>query len=245
LLSQHSHHEIADNVYPYPTNVPARPSPRRHTLHPGPLAFSILLALAAAPLAHSQDHVLRNEFGVWGAYSASAQDIQGSVTNFQFGVASFRYGRILHSSPGYTVEYTVDIEPVEVSRQNIWIGCVVESGGVEYNTYCPQGRETVYGGGISPIGWKFNFMRNRRWQPLLASTGGLIASERPIPKDIPMATQFNFTFDFQAGVEHFNRSGTRAWTFIAKIQHISNASRSSVNPGANIVMLSAGYSFLK
>ncbi|MFY9691354.1 MAG: acyloxyacyl hydrolase [Candidatus Acidiferrales bacterium] len=232
-------------MYPYRTNVPARTSPRRQTLNPRSLAFLILLALAAAPLAHSQDHMLRNEFGVWGAYSASAQNIQGSVTNFQFGVASFRYGRILHSSPGYTVEYTVDIEPVEVSRQNTYTGCAILSGGIEFNGYCVVGRETVYGGGISPIGWKFNFMRSRRWQPLLASTGGLVASRRPIPKDIPLATQFNFTFDFQAGVEHFNSSGTRAWSFVAKVQHISNASRSSVNPGANIVMLSAGYSFLK
>ena len=64
-----------------------------------------------------------------------------------------------------------------------------------------------------------------------------------IPK--PMATQFNFTFDFQAGVEHFNSSGTRAWSFVAKVQHISNASRSSVNPGANIAMFSVGYSFFK
>jgi len=60
-----------------------------------------------------------------------------------------------------------------------------------------------------------------------------------------MATQFNFTFDFQAGVERFNSSGTRAWSFVAKVQHISNASRSSVNPGANIVMFSVGYSFFK
>jgi hypothetical protein len=177
--------------------------------------------------------VHRNEFGVWGAYSAHAQDIENSATNFQFGVAAFRYGRILHSSPGYAIEYTVDIEPVEISRQYTYVN------------YAAVGRETVYGGGISPIGWKFNFMRSRRWQPLLASTGGFVASLRPIPEDIPLATQFNFTFDFQAGAEHYNSSGTRAWSFVAKVQHISNASRSSVNPGANIIMLSAGYSFLK
>jgi Lipid A 3-O-deacylase (PagL) len=232
-------------VYPYPTNVPAQPSHRRHTLNPRPLVFLILLALAAAPLARGQDGVLRNEFGVWGAYSASAQNIQGSVTNFRFDVAAFRYGRILHSSPGYTIEYTVDIDPVEVSRQNTWVSCIVESGGVPVGAYCPSGGETVYGGGISPIGWKFNFMRSRRWQPLLASTDGLTASERPIPKDIPRATQFNFTFDFQAGVEYFNSSRTRSWSFVSKVQHISNASRSSVNPGANIVMFSVGYSFFK
>ena len=214
-------------------------------LHLCPWAFVLLVAvIVSVPSAHCQDQP-RNEFGVWGAYSASAQNIQGSVTNLQFGVAAFRYARILHSSPGYAIEYTVDIDPVEVMRQNTWVSCVVESGGIAYGAYCPVGRETVYGGGISPIGWKFNFMRSRRWQPLLASTGGLIASERPIPKDIPMATQFNFTFDFQAGVEHFNSSGTRAWSFVAKVQHISNASRSSVNPGANIVMFSVGYSFFK
>jgi Lipid A 3-O-deacylase (PagL) len=225
--------------------VPVHPSPRRYATHLCCLAFLILLALAAAPLAGGQDHVLRNEFGVWGAYSATAQDIQGSVTDLQFGVAAFRYGRILHSSPGYAIEYTVDIDPVEVMRQNTWVSCVVESGGVPVGTYCAVGQETVYGGGISPIGWKFNFMRSRRWQPLLASTGGLIASERPIPKDIPLATQFNFTFDFQAGVEYFNSSRTRSWSFVSKVQHISNASRSSVNPGANIVMFSVGYSFFK
>jgi hypothetical protein len=231
-------------VYPYRTNVPAQPSPRRNSLHLCPLAF--LLALAFAPLARAQgQRDLRNEFGLWGAYSASAQNIQGSATDFDFAVASFRYGRILHSSPSYAIEYTVDIDPVEVSRQDTWVKCVVISGGNQITDYCPLGRETVYGGGISPIGWKFNFMRSRRWQPLLASTGGLVASRRPIPKDIPLATQFNFTFDFQAGVEHFNSSGTRAWSFVAKVQHISNASRSSVNPGANIIMLSAGYSFLK
>jgi hypothetical protein len=201
--------------------------------------------LSAAPLAHSQDQVRRNEFGVWGAYMIAAQNIQGSQTHQQLGVAAFRYGRVLHSSPGYAIEYTVDIEPVEVSRQYTYTGCAILSGGVEYNGYCAVGRETVYGGGISPIGWKFNFMQRRRWQPLLASTGGLIASERPIPRDIPMATQFNFTFDFQAGVERFNSSRSRAWTIVAKVQHISNASRSSVNPGANMILLSVGYSFLK
>ncbi len=246
LFPEHfARREIAHNVYACSLNVPVRPSPRRHTLHLCSLAFLILLVLSAAPPAQSQDGVLRNEFGVWGAYSASAQDIQDSETNLQFGVAAFRYGRILHSSPGYAIEYTVDIDPVEVMRQDTYVSCIVNSGGIAIGSYCPVGRETVYGGGISPIGWKFNFRRRRRWQPLLASTGGLIASERPIPKDIPMATQFNFTFDFQAGVEHFNSSGTRAWSFVAKVQHISNASRSSVNPGANIVMLSVGYSFFK
>jgi Lipid A 3-O-deacylase (PagL) len=204
----------------------------------------LLTALVAAPPVHCQNEP-RNEFGVWGAYSASAQNIQSSATNLQFGVAAFRYGRILHSSPSLAIEYTVDVDPVEIMRQDTWVSCVVESGGVAYGTYCPVGHETVYGGGISPIGWKFDFMRSRRWQPLLASTGGLIASERPIPKDIPMATQFNFTFDFQAGVEYFNSARTRSWSFVAKIQHISNASRSSVNPGANIVTFSVGYSFFE
>jgi len=214
-------------------------------LHLLPSAFIVLLAaFVAAPSAQGQNQP-RNEFGVWGAYSASAQNIQGSATNLQFGVAAFRYGRILHSSPSLAIEYTVDIDPVELMRQDTYMSCVLESGGIAYGSYCPVGRETVYGGGISPIGWKFNFMRSRRWQPLLASTGGLIASERPIPKDIPMATQFNFTFDFQAGVEYFNSSRTRSWSFVSKIQHISNASRSSVNPGANIVIFSAGYSFFK
>ena len=55
------------------------------------------------------------------------------------------------------------------------------------------------------------FSPHARVQPFLASTAGFLASVRPVPVDIPGGTQFNFTFDFQGGVDLFNSSRTRAW----------------------------------
>lgn len=208
------------------------------------LSFVFLLALAAAPSANAQIQP-NNEFGVWAAYSFGSPDLYGSVSHQQLGVAASRYGRLIHAARIVAIEYTVDVEPVEISRQFKYVPCQTGSGGGTSSDYCTDGHEWVYGGGISPIGWKFNFLPEHRWQPLFGTTGGLVFSVRPVPKDVPLGTQFNFTFDFQFGVEHFNSSRTRAWTIAYKFQHISNASRSVVNPGVDLNMITLGYSFFK
>jgi Lipid A 3-O-deacylase (PagL) len=210
-------------------------------------AASVLLFAGAivAPLAHAQQTLRKNEFGIWGAYSANSPDVWGSRGHVQFGEAAFRYGRILATWPSYTVEYTVDIEPVEVTREDHYATCESNSNGLVLVYSCEQGKQVVYGGGLSPFGWKFNLRPAHRWQPFGALSGGFVMSKRAIPKDVPGTTRFNFTFDFQVGIEHVNASHTRAWTFAYKLQHISNAYRSSVNPGVDLNMISVGYSFFK
>jgi hypothetical protein len=221
-------------------------SRRPRTLSSCPVAFVIFLAaFFGAPSAHSQEQQAENEFGAWGAYSLNSPDVYGSRGHQQFGVLAFRYGRTLVSSRSFAIEYTFDVAPVEIAHQYKYVSCVIESGGMASLSYCPNGHETVYGGGVSPFGWKLNLFPRRQWQLIGALSGGFIASLRPIPMDIPKATAFNFTFDFQVGVERFNSARTRAWTFAYKLQHISNASRSVVNPGVDLNMFSVGYSFFK
>jgi Lipid A 3-O-deacylase (PagL) len=202
-------------------------------------------ATLAAPLAPAQPFPPKNEFGVWGAYSPNSPDVYTSKGHIQFGVASFRYGRTLVSSPSYAVEYTVDVEPVEIARANVYESCEILRGGVVIPGYCTIGRQWIYGGGVSPFGWKLNLRPARRWQPFGALSGGFVMSRTAIPVDIPKATRFNFTFDLQLGVEHFNAARTRAWTISYKLQHISNGSRSPVNPGVDLNMIAVGYSFFK
>lgn len=220
-----------------------KPSRWRHAFVLCSLAFVILTALAVAPEARSQQQP-NNEFGIWGAYSFSSPNIIGNPAHMQFGQLAFRYARLLHSSPVLGIEYTIDMEPVEITQPEIFPSCEITSGGIVIVTDCPA-HEYVYAGGLSPIGWKFNFLRRHQWQPLVATTGGFVASLKPIPREVPMGAQFNFTFDFQAGIQHFNSSRTRAWTFAYKFQHISDANRTSVNPGVNFNMFSVGYSFFK
>jgi hypothetical protein len=103
----------------------------------------------------------------------------------------------------------------------------------------------VYGGGVNPLGLKLNFLRAHRFEPYIASTAGFVASVRPVPVDVPGGTQFNFTFDFQTGVDWFNSSRNRAWRFGYKYQHISNAYRHTFNPGVDFHFLFVSYSFFK
>lgn len=207
--------------------------------------IAIFLVAIAAPIARAQQFPPRNEFGAWAAYSANSPDVYTSQGHIQFGVAALRYGRLLHESPSYSVEYTVDVEPVEMSRAYVYRSCMLLYHGVVQPGFCATGKQWIYAGGLSPFGFKFNFRPQHQWQPFAAFSGGFVMSQKAIPEDIPKATRFNFTGDIQLGMEHFNRTRTRAWIFSYKLQHISNGFRSSVNPGVDLDMLTVGYSFFK
>ncbi|MGA7922002.1 MAG: acyloxyacyl hydrolase [Candidatus Acidiferrales bacterium] len=183
-----------------------------------------------------------NEFGMWGGYSVGNSHVFGTTSDRQLGALGFRYGRTIYDAPSTSLQYTLDIVPVETLRQFKYQVC---SSSSSLNGYCSNGRETVYGGGISPLGLKLNFRREHQFQPFIASTAGFVASVRPIPVDIPGGTQFNFTFDFQAGMDFYNSSRNRVWRLGYKYQHISNAYRHSFNPGVDVHVIWIGYSFLK
>jgi len=100
----------------------------------------------------------------------------------------------------------------------------------------------VYGFGAAPIGWKFNFRRNRRVQPFAQATGGFLYFNRQAPVDD--SSRFNFTFDFSGGVQIVN-SNRRSFTIGYKYQHISNGFTGNFNPGVDVQMIFAGFSVFK
>lgn len=187
----------------------------------------------------------KNELSVWGGYSFDSPHVFGIASDRRLGIIAFRYGRTFLDKRLFSLEYTADVFPVEIMRQPSFVDCVIQQGGVFIGAFCPVGRESVYGGGISPLGLKANFLRRRRFQPFGAVSVGFIESVRPIPEDVPGGTQFNFTFDFQVGFQHFNVARTRAWTLGYKLEHISNAYRTNVNPGVDANLFFVGYSIFK
>jgi hypothetical protein len=210
--------------------------------------FAILIFLGvsvASPVAHSQELPGDNEFGVWGAYSTNSPSVWGSLGHGQLGVVAFRYARTLSASDSYSLQYTIDIAPVEVVRQSKFESCVILTNHGPVLGFCAHGGETVYGGGTNPIGLKLNLHPQRQWQPFGALSCGLVASTRPIPVDEHGMTQFNFTAEGQVGIERFNSARTRAWRFGYKFQHISNGGLGRGNPGLNLNLLFFGYSFFK
>ena len=186
-----------------------------------------------------------NEFGAWGAYAVNSPDVYGSRAHGDFGALGFRYGRIVSSTRHRVIEYTFDVVPVEVIHQLSYLPCTIQSGGQTIASHCASGHETVYGGGITPLGWKFNFLPHKRLQPFAALGGGIIGTTARVPTDIPGGALFNFTADWQIGFERFNASRDRAWVFGYKLEHISDAFRTSVNPGIDLNVIFVGYSFFK
>ena len=204
-------------------------------------ALLLLAALTIAPTARCQGDT---EFGVWGGYSVGTPHLIGITSNRQLGVLALRYGHSIYDWSNVSLQYTLDIIPIEFISQPKYVSCVTNPINFPIG-FCEVSRENVYGGGINPLGLKLNFRRKHRLQIIGASTAGFIASRRPVPVDIPGGTQFNFDFDFQAGFQLFNSPRTRAWTLAYKYQHVSNGYRHDFNPGLDLHMLTLGYSFFK
>jgi hypothetical protein len=212
--------------------------------------FVLAALLAASPAARCQTPPSqqesfqggKNEFGVWASYAPGSPHVIGLTSPRQFATLGFRYGRMLLDHPRWSLEYTFDVDPVEIMLQPKILGSMSTPGG---RIYITGSREVVYGGGVNPLGFKINLFRRRSFQPFVASTAGFVASLRPIPVDIHGEEQFNFTFDFQAGFQLYNSSRKRAWMFGYKYQHISNADRGEINPGVDLNTVFLGYSFFK
>jgi hypothetical protein len=205
------------------------------------LAALLLTVLTYAPSARCQGDT---EFGIWGSYSLGNPHLIGVTTNRQLGALGLRYGHSIYDWSNISLQYTLDILPIELVRQPKYVACATNPNNLPIG-FCEISRENVYGGGINPLGLKLNIRRQHRLQLFGASTAGFVASRRPVPVDIPGGTQFNFTFDFQAGFQFFNSSRSRAWTLGYKYQHISNGYRRSFNPGLDTNMIFLGYSFFK
>jgi hypothetical protein len=101
-------------------------------------------------------------------------------------------------------------------------------GAFTYNDICSH--PWTYGGGVSPLGQKVNFVTRSRVQPYMAANAGFVAFTKTVPSDD--ATMFNFTFEFGGGVE-WNTSSGRAWSLDYRYHHISNAGRGMSNPGVD------------
>ena len=144
--------------------------------------------------------------GESGAASLSIQrQLIGKTPDAKFGNIGLRYGRVLKTSKTVAFEWTIDVIPVSVLSNP---RPEVTAAGPGF-TITSLVRHSVYGFGAAPIGWKFNFRRNRRVQPFGQATGGFLYFNRQAPVDD--SSRFNFTFDFSGGVQIVN-SNRRSFT---------------------------------
>jgi len=175
-----------------------------------------------------------NEWGVWGGISFDAPTVAGTTPSARFGSLGLRYGRVLAASQTIAFEWTIDVVPVAILSNDRFV--FVPGTGYVGN------RKTVYGAGVSPIGLKFNFRRDRRVQPFGQATGGFLYFSQQVP--VAGASQYNFTFDLSGGVQIVNRN-RHSFTIGYKFQHISNGSTAPLNPGVDAQMIFGGFSLFR
>jgi hypothetical protein len=174
-----------------------------------------------------------NEWGGWAGGSFDSPTVIGTAEDRKYFTAGLRYGRVFSASKRVAYEYTFDAVPVAV---------VFQPEFARFFNRRPS--SSVYGAGLSPIGFKVNFNRQGRVKPFASGSAGFLYFREPVPADVPRATRFNFTFDFGGGVQFFTRP-RQALTVGYKFHHISNANRSDVNPGLDNNLFYVGYSVFR
>jgi hypothetical protein len=166
-----------------------------------------------------------NEFGLWAGGSPDSSKIFGNVEDRRLLLLALRYGRVLAAWESISLEYTLDLFPAAV---------VFEPGHVR------RGSSTIYGAGLSPLGFKVNFGQQSWIKPFAAASVGFLYFEDDVP--VPRSSRFNFTPELGLGVQFF-LAPQRAVTLGYKLQHMSNANTGRSNPGMDSHVFYAGFSF--
>lgn len=199
----------------------------------GFLIFGALVSLtplhgAETPQATPSSYALRqgmNEFGLWVGGSPDSFDIIGTTENRKLLLLGLRYGRVLADWESTSLEYTLDIFPAAV---------VFEPERVR------RGSSTIYGAGLSPLGFKINFGQQNWIKPFVGASVGFLYFEKDIP--VPRSSRFNFTPEIGFGLQFF-LTPKRAATIGYKFHHMSNANTGESNPGMDSHVFYGGFSF--
>lgn len=147
-----------------------------------------------------------------------------SAGGHQYVVQTLSWGRVL-SGPKFPgalrgrFEWAIELMPV-------------------YGQYLP---DRVYGFGVSPLSWRWNFEPRGRYAPFVQLSGGLMKSTGPVP---PGTTSANFTAHAGGGVRVLVAK-QQSLVLAYRFDHISNGNRLDRNPGVNAHAFHLGWSLLK
>ena len=107
-----------------------------------------------------------------------------------------------------------------------------------YGQYHP---DDVYGVGVSPFAWRWNFEPQRKYAPFAELAGGLLWTSAPVPQ---RTTRANFTAHAGVGLRRMIRP-TQALVVLYRFNHISNGNRLERNPGVNAHAVHVGWSIFR
>ncbi|SMO61823.1 acyloxyacyl hydrolase [Fodinibius sediminis] len=165
-------------------------------------------------MVHPLQH--RNEVSLWAGFAFDSFRLWGKTQDARIRSLGLRYKRKLLNYRNMIVEYGLST--------NL------------YSSYSYQGfepyryRSTLSGFGISPLGFQANFITDRKVQPFINTSAGLMFMEAPFPDD--RGKKLNFTFYAGGGLE-IMLSRSVSLSLGIKYHHLSNGDRGQINPGVD------------
>jgi hypothetical protein len=173
--------------------------------------------------ATSLFHVGTSEWMVTGA-SAWGVRIFHSTSGHQYVMQTISWGRVL-SHPRFSgklrgrFEWAFEATPL-------------------YAQYLPN---RVFGFGVAPLVWRWNFEPHGRYAPYAELGGGALWTSAPVPQ---RTTAANFTAHAGGGVRML--IGPQHAVVVAyRLEHISNGNRLDRNPGVNTHAIHVGLSLMR
>lgn len=183
----------------------------------------------------------RQQFEVFAGYSPESATFIGTTQDRRLALAGFEYSYRCWAWRNTSISFTPGILPAAVLLQPAEYLYTYQNGSYAFRQ-TPS--HAVYGFGVLPVGFTFDFARRRAVHPFFEIKGGIIASTEPIPVNTFDATGLNFLFDFGGGIQ-WAITKREAVSFGYKFLHISNADTTATNPGVDNNVFYAGFSFLR
>jgi len=180
----------------------------------GPLA--VVCSVSGSDRSSSQSAEL-----VVGAGAGWSVKLFQSAANRRYAVQTVSWGRELTRAAG----------PGMLRGRFVWAAEVTPI----FAQTAPAG---VYGFGVAPVVWRWNFEPRRRWSAFGELAMGGLWTADPIPEETSRA---NFTAHWGGGVRFFESAG-RSLMLGYRFQHISNGNNLGSNPGVNSHVMLAGVS---
>jgi hypothetical protein len=154
--------------------------------------------------------------------------ILGNTPGVNTAIVAARFTRMIASSPDMTLEYTADLVPAVVFSPPLPTAQGTQTASarcsdkkcelIPFQRTFPPG--SAFGAGFSPIGLTWVFRPHARIRPVLATTGGMLWTDREIPTTA--ASRYNFTVTAEAGLRTAI-SGSYELTTTYRFHHLSNA----------------------
>ncbi|MDQ3181188.1 MAG: hypothetical protein M3Q33_11780, partial [Acidobacteriota bacterium] len=124
---------------------------------------------------------------------------QYDTSGRSFGMTNLRWGRVIGTVKNVTYEYQIEVTPIAVAFKNEVVNPAFQNAQTTPGVP-PTIRETTYGFGFSPVGFRFLFQPKKRLKPFIAAHSGFIFFDSPVP--LPKSLTFAFAGDFGGGLQY-------------------------------------------